>query len=129
MYNKTNLILIDPFFADTQVAHFQSNNYYDNDLFLLNDSIITSSIQASMVKKGDLKFKTFIWTQFPQDILRSKIMSGSGAVDDIDSDDQKSDNDGSDDGIDAIIGVPRYIPVRMILDHKSFIYYVMKSNG
>jgi len=53
-------------------------------------------------------------------------LSGSGAVDDIDSDDHRSDNDGSDDGLDAIIGVPRYLPVRMILDHKSFIYYVMK---
>lgn len=32
-YNRINLVLYDPFFKDTYVAHFKSRTYFDNEIF------------------------------------------------------------------------------------------------
>lgn len=53
---------MDPFFSDTQVARFQSNLYVNNDIFLENDSVITSVIQSSKIKNNDKNFKIYMWT-------------------------------------------------------------------
>ena len=72
--NKINLLLIDPFFSKTLIAHFKSRDFYDNEIFMQNDSIITSNVQSTMVTKKDLSFKSYIWTQLPDTLVRSKII-------------------------------------------------------
>ena len=85
--NCINLVLIDPFYEQTQVDHFRSHTHYDNEMFSTNDTIVTSVIQSTMSKKRDLKFKTYIWTQFPDKLLRSALMRCvNGVLDQEDSD-------------------------------------------
>jgi hypothetical protein len=52
-YNRLNLILIDPFFTETLVAHFKSSTFYDDDIFRESDTIIRSKLQSTMGKKRD----------------------------------------------------------------------------
>jgi hypothetical protein len=51
--NRINLILIDPFYENTQVALFRSETHFDNEIFNTNDTIITSLVQSTMGKKRD----------------------------------------------------------------------------
>jgi hypothetical protein len=72
--NRINLVLIDPFYEETQVAHFRSHTHFDNEIFSCNDTMVTSVVQSTMSKKRDLKFKSYIWTQFPDQLIRSSLM-------------------------------------------------------
>lgn len=118
---------MDPFFSDTQVARFQSNLYVNNDIFLENDSIITSVIQSSKIKTNDKNFKIYMWTQFPQKMIRSrflKVVQPQGQLAEVDSD-VESGEEGEGD-MDDITQVRTFEPVRMFLDNKNFLYYVIK---
>jgi hypothetical protein len=56
-----------------------------------------------MIKKRDLSFKTYIWTQFPDKIVRSKIIKTSKhAKDSIDSDNPSEDEDPDEDDVTLI---------------------------
>lgn len=125
--NRINLVLIDPFYEETQVAHFRSNVHFENEIFGCNDTIVNSVIQSTMSKKRDLKFKTYIWSQFPEQLIRSSLMRNvNGQLDQEDSDVQNaSDNDEDQD----ITGKFTYEQVRMIMSERDFIYYVTKKNG
>jgi hypothetical protein len=42
--NQINLILMDPFYIETNLAHFKSSSFYDNGIFDNCDTIIKSCI-------------------------------------------------------------------------------------
>ena len=81
---------MDPFYTETQVAHFKSKTFYDNEIFTANDTMICSIVQSTMAMKRDNYYKSYIWTQFPQSIVKSKLL-------DI-SKNELVDSDGSDCG-------------------------------
>ena len=35
---------------------------------------VKNIIQSNMMKKSDKKFKTYLWTQFRDEVIRSKLM-------------------------------------------------------
>ena len=72
--NKLNLLIIDPYPDQIQVALFTSNYYYDHSIFNMNDFLKVNIVQSNMQKKNDRKFKTYIWTQFEDKIIRSKLL-------------------------------------------------------
>jgi hypothetical protein len=122
--NQINLILIDPFFTETQVAHFKSTTFYDNDIFSANDTMICSIIQSTMAMKRDNLYKTYFWTQFPSKLVKSKMLRD---LDDIDSD-ESGDEDIEEDEKD-ILGRIEFSQVPMFNNDRDFIYYVTRLNG
>jgi hypothetical protein len=42
--NKLNLILIDPFYPETQIAHYKSTTYYDHSVFRKGENIVAGFI-------------------------------------------------------------------------------------
>ena len=42
--NRINLLLVDPFYESTEVAHFKSNTYYDNEIFLKTDTMVKTVV-------------------------------------------------------------------------------------
>ena len=100
-YNRINLILMDPFFEDTQVAHFKSTTYFDNEIFHVGDTIIKSCLQSTMGKKRDLYFKSYIWSQTPTGLIRSKMMGESSVNGEMAQDSDIPSNDGDQSEEDA----------------------------
>ena len=82
-----------------------------------------------MGKKRDLNFKTYIWTQFPQKLIRSKVIkkcSTHNKVEEYDSDNPSGDEDHENDDIS---GAKTFEQVQMLMNDRDFIYYVQKHNG
>jgi hypothetical protein len=125
--NRINLVLIDPFYDQTQVAHFRSSTNFDNEIFSANDTIITSMVQSTMTKKRDLKFKTYVWTQFPERLVRSSMMKAINGMFEAEDSDREVQSDMEED--EDVSGKFTYEPVRMVSDNKDFIYYITKKNG
>ena len=88
--NKLNLLFLDPYCGQVQCCLFKSSTYYDREIFEQNDFLITSVIQSTMCKKRDNNFKTYIWTQFEQNLVRSMMLRG-------DTEDGCVDSDAADD--------------------------------
>jgi hypothetical protein len=126
--NRINLLLMDPFYEETQVAHFRSSTSFECELQAQCDAIITSVIQSTMGKKRDKKFKTYIWTQFPQQLVRSSVFKcTNGQLNNQDSDEA---NDLIEiDEEEDIKGKLMFQPIRMVLNERDFIYYITKQNG
>ena len=94
------------------------------------DTIISSMLQSTMGKKRDMYFKSYIWTQTPSSLIRSKMIGSMSASNEpeMDSDVPSEEDGGSED--DAFIsGVETFEQVRMIMNDRDFIYYVTKLNG
>ena len=77
--------------------------------------------------KRDLKYKTFIWTQFPNKLMRSSLMKITNGLIESQESDEGADNDADED--EDIVGKFTYQPIKMILNERDFIYYVTKKNG
>ena len=108
-------------------AHFRSNTHFDNEIFACNDTMVVSVVQSTMSKKRDLKFKSYIWTQFPDQLIRSSLMKCvNGTLDQEDSD-VEAFSDKDDD--EEITGKQTFEQVKMIMSERDFIYYVTKKNG
>ena len=73
-HNRINLVLIDPFFQRTQMALFKSSTYFDNEVFEAADTLVKSVVQATLGRKRDTRYKTYVWTQLPGAIVRSKML-------------------------------------------------------
>jgi hypothetical protein len=83
-----------------------------------------------MGRKRDTKYKTYVWTQFPGGLVRSKMLlaSTNKMYEVIDSDDTvESDKEDSDDGTTS--SPVTYQQVLLVLSDRGFIYYVTKQNG
>ena len=129
-YNRMNLVLIDPFYERTQVAHFKSSTYYDNEVFEAGDTLVKSVVQATLGRKRDTRYKTYIWTQLPRSLVRSKMLQASTnkMYEVLDSDETvASDEEDSDEG--SLSSPATYEPVQMILSERGFLYYVTRRDG
>jgi hypothetical protein len=126
-YNRINLVLIDPFYENTQVAHFRSNTHFDNEIFSCTDTIVTSIIQSTMEQKKDLKFKTYIWSQLPNQLVRSSMLKVKGG--NLTKEDSDKENASDQDEDEEITGKFTYEPIRMIINERDFLYYITKKNG
>lgn len=129
-FNRINLILMDPFYERTQVAHFRSSTYYDNEVFLAGDTLVKSVVQATLGRKHDARYKTYVWTQLPGSLVRSKMLQASTnkMYEALDSDDTvPTDEEDSDGG--ALSSPATHEPVQMILSDRGFLYYVTKRDG
>jgi hypothetical protein len=56
----------------------------------MGDAIIGSYVQSTKGKMTDTKFDSYFWTQFPQNIVRSKMLGQGDNVFDTDNDDDES---------------------------------------
>lgn len=74
----------------------------------------------------DQNFKMYIWTQFPQQLVKSKILNPKRG-DMVDSD--ASEGEEEDDDEKEIKGKAFFEQVPMIKNTKDFIYYVTRHNG
>ena len=129
-YNRLNLVLIDPFFQRTQMALFKSSTYFDNEVFEAADTLVKSVVQATLGRKRDTRYKTYVWTQLPGAIVRSKMLKASTNKmhEVLDSDDTAASND--DDSEEGATASPAtYEQVQMILSDRGFLYYVTKREG
>jgi len=80
-----------------------------------------------MGKKRDLKFKTYIWSQFPEQLIRSSLMRCiNGTMNQEDSDEEAASDREEDE---EITGKFTYEPLRMVMCERDFIYYITKKNG
>jgi hypothetical protein len=102
--NRINLLVVDPFYEEIQVGLFRSNTFFDGEIFVENDSIIQSVVQSTMGKKRDLQFKTYIWTQYPDSLVRSRMLtlgkSGEKSVRNAIDSDLQEDSIDSDEDLD-----------------------------
>ena len=126
--NRINLLLIDPFYEDTQITHFKSSVFFDNEIFTESDTIAQSVIQSTMGKKRDLKFKTYIWTQFPQNLVRSSLMRQKNNQLQMAEDSDKEDVSDIEDDED-VTGKLSFEQVRLVMNERDYIYYITKKNG
>ena len=85
-----------------------------------------------MGKKSDLKFKTYIWTQFPNSLVRSGLLRPSAnkmeAMEDSDVEDPL-DMEANQENEDSVGGKKTMEAVPVIMNGKDFMYYVTKKNG
>ena len=89
-HNKINLVFIDPFYEDLQAALFRSNTVFDSEILTQNDAIISSIVQSTKGKRSDNNYNTYIWTQYPQKIIRSKMLKQGDNQYDSDNEDNES---------------------------------------
>ena len=89
---------MDPFYEEFQGAWFRSSSFFDNDILNSGEFVINAFIQSNMSRKTDLHYKSYIWTQHPTKLIRSKLIKEAA-----DAKDRKkiadSDNDLSEDDI------------------------------
>ena len=124
-----NLLLIDPFNVDTQIAHFKSSNYFDDGIFQCSDVIIKTLIQSTMGKKRDTSFKTYLWTQFPNEVVRSRFLQpAKSRLVEVQDSDNEDPLEGVDDDEDDV-GKLTLGKVPMLMNNKDFMYYITKKNG
>ena len=89
-------------------------------------------IQCSRSRLSDLNYSIYLWTQFPNELIRSKLLSNTNGED---SDDelvvpgQLEDEEVDEEMVAYTGGRIQYEKVHMVLAQNSFIYYVMKHNG
>jgi hypothetical protein len=88
-------MFIDPFYIETQVAIFKSSTHYDNDIFSECDTMVKTCVQSTMGQKREKSFKTYLWTQYPQGLVRSKMLTDEGGRD-SDESEKDSEEDESD---------------------------------
>ena len=50
------------------------------------DVIIRSIVQSNMIRKRDLSFKIYIWSQMPDQIIRSKLLKIDKETGDVEQD-------------------------------------------
>lgn len=125
-----NLIVIDPFNDDTQIALFRSSNYFDDGIFQCTDVIIKTLIQSTMGKKRDTSFKTYIWTQFPNEVVRSRFLQpAKNRLIEVQDSDNEDPLEGVDDDPDDNNGKLTLGRVPMLMNNKDFMYYITKKNG
>ena len=79
-----------------------------------------------MATLRDEFFKSYIWTQFPQCLIKSKVLNIERG-DTFDSD--ASENEDDDEDEKDIIGRTFFEQVNMIQNDRDFIYYVTRTNG
>ena len=119
---------MDPFYENTQIAHFKSSYFFESELQGQNDTIISSAVQSTMGKKRDNKFKTYIWTQLPNKLVRSSVLKAHNGK--IQNDDSEEGNERSDkEDEEEIIGKFSFEATRMVMNERDFIYYITKKNG
>ena len=70
-----NLLLVDPYYKDIQVALFKSSAIFDNNILNVNDFVVKACVQSSREWKDDLYFEIAIWAQFQDAIVKSDIIS------------------------------------------------------
>lgn len=93
--NRLNLLLLDPFYSEIQVALFKANSYIDNTMFKKCDFPVKCCVQANMIRKRSLKFNHYLWTQVYDGVIRSKILKkGSRQIDSDNDQNDPSDNIG-----------------------------------
>ena len=73
-HNKINLVIMDPFYEELQIAHFKSNTIFDDEIITIGDAIIGAYVQSTKGRKSDTTFDSYFWTQFPNSIVRSKML-------------------------------------------------------
>lgn len=93
-HNKINLVILDPFYEDLQCALFKSSNIFDSEIMSQNDVIVKCCAQSTKGKRSDKSFSTYIWTQFPQGLVRSKMLKQGENV--FDSDPEEYESSDSD---------------------------------
>ena len=131
-HNRINILFVDPFFAEIECALFRSSTHFDHEMLREHDCIIRNIITSSMGRKDDKAFKTYIWTQLPEKIIRSKLMKQvAGAVlEDSDNEQEAIDKANANNEEETNIkSVTTFEGVPMLLNKKDFIYYVTKTNG
>ena len=65
---------MDPFYEELQIAHFKSNTIFDDEIITIGDAIIGAYVQSTKGRKSDTTFDSYFWTQFPNSIVRSKML-------------------------------------------------------
>lgn len=116
------MLLLDPFYPELQVALFRSSTHFDDEYLKQNDVILKSIIQSNRSRKGDNRYKTYLWQQFPNKIIRSKLLEpATGRVVEDSDIAEEADKPLFEVAIDNKF---EYLKIPMIQDSASFIYYV-----
>lgn len=68
-----NLLLVDPYHEEIQVAVFQSNSYVDESILEQGDHIIKCVTTSTIGKRKDNNYEIYLWTQFTNKIMKQFI--------------------------------------------------------
>ena len=93
-FNRINLVIIDPFYEDLQIALFKSNTVFDSEILEQSDVVVGCVAQSTKGKRSDNSFGNYIWTQFPEGLIRSKMLKHGQNV--FDSDIEETESEDSD---------------------------------
>ena len=130
-----NLLLVDPFHDKIQVAIFQSLSNVNEEILEQEDSIIKCASTSTMGKRKDSSYKMYLWTQFPNIIIKQFISRGKRFGQDRQNEnsdnehEQKGGDKQSDTDDDSAFNKIFYQHVPMIKDDYDYLFYVVKKNN
>ena len=75
--NHLNLILLDPFCGCVEAVLFTSTTIFDNEIFNYSDTLVKTIIQNNRSTRADESFNIYLWTQVPDKLIRSKLLTPS----------------------------------------------------
>ena len=127
-----NLLIVDPYYDNIQIALFKSSHIIPYSNFNEEDIIIKSIICPTRKPIGKEKFQIYLITQYEATLNRSMFIESvrpnensaefDGLAQDVDDNnsnffDGESDNDAK----------PSLENVEMLFDKNNFIYYMTKT--
>lgn len=89
--NHLNLLLLDPFDEKLDAAIFTSSTVIDNELYNNSDMIIKSVIQNNRSNNIDENCNVYVWSQAPNKLIRSKLLTVNSSKVQEDSDNFDAD--------------------------------------
>ena len=97
---------------------------FDNDIFNNSDSIIKTIIQNNRSTRVDEDFSVYLWSQVPNKLMRSKMLTQS--KEGVSAEDSDANDELNDDGKMSHHSKAVWQDIPFIQDQKGFIYYIVR---